>query len=54
MESISIPAYHFIWGDGNITSSPIWSVMISGYVLMFKPDAETFSILVPADELNTD
>lgn len=55
MDEIRIPANHpAIWGKGYIISSPVWSVMIGGYVLMFKPEAESFSLLVPADELTTD
>jgi len=43
-----------IWGWGEIQSAPIWSVCITGYVVIFKPDAESFSIPVPVDELQTD
>lgn len=55
MDTVSIPAYHpTIWGKGHIISHPVWSVMLSGYVVMFKPEAESFSLLVPSDEFSTD
>ena len=52
---VRIPANHpSIWGKGFIISHPMWSVLIGGYALMFKPDAEEFSLLVPADEFETE
>ena len=53
--SVSIPGYHpTIWGKGQIVSHPIWSEMIKGYVLMFRPDSQYFTIPVPADEFSTE
>lgn len=55
MMDVSIPANHpTIWGKGFIISHPIWSNMIGGYVLIFKPDGESFTIPVPADEFEVE
>jgi hypothetical protein len=52
---IRMPGYHpTIWGKGEIVSHPIWSDMIKGYVLMFRPESRDFTIPVPADEFETE